>query len=393
MGQVWEEEVGKTMSNITKMLQSNIMVDSMEMALIHIEAKREFSFGIWTSRQHIFLKASAQGCTGWGEEIISLNQPNISLVEWSSKLQELKDMQLGQMFAHMEGWHFRLRELTEMALIDLYGKINGISALELFNLTGRAEVPGLYCILEQDASVLLEKATQAAHLGFQTHLKVKLFGNMDVDIPLVTAAKKAIPGVFLLGDANMGYRPAYRADGDLTDVAEQLKELHSLGLDACEDPAEMDQVQWIRLQQLVQPLKLVPDVPMRPAATAMETIVPEMGDMFNIHPGSMGSLLDAVRLIHKIQSFGGEIMIGDNSLVGPACTAWQQIAIGAGAEFVEALEKDAEYPQFYDLIVQCNTEVSGGKVVLKQQNAGFGLELDTKQLMQYSRIWHVAFYR
>lgn len=76
-----------------------------------------------------------------------------------------------------------------------------------------------------------------------------------------------------------------------------------------------------------------------PAWEGLDRIKSGMGGIYNIHPSRMGNIKNAVDLIHNIDSFGADIMIGDDSLVGPACTIWQQIAIGANAVWVEAIEK------------------------------------------------------
>lgn len=379
------------MHTIDALYESELKLDGLEMFLIHVSVKREFSFGVWNSRQHIFLKVRSGSQVGYGEEIISLNDPDVSLADWGGKLKQLEHLPLGAMWGQMQGWPHRLREMTEMALIDLYGKVNGASALSILGLQRREAVPGLYCILEQNPASVYEKAKKAAEQGMQSHIKVKLFGSIETDIPVITAAKDAVPHAFLVGDVNMGYRKAYE-QGSAADVAETLQYLHRAGLDACEDPAEMDRSQWIDLQKQVQPLQLIPDAPMRPAAASLRTVVPEMGGIFNIHPGSMGSLLDAVQLIRKIQSFNGGIMIGDNSLIGPACTVWQQIAIGSGALFVEALEKKEEMPQYLDMVRRSATAMDEhGRTHLAAELPGFGLELDEKQLKQHCKAHETLF--
>ena len=54
-----------------------------------------------------------------------------------------------------------------------------------------------------------------------------------------------------------------------------------------------------------------------------------MGRIYNIHPDSAGSIIDAVALAGRIRELGGGAMVGDDSLVGPSATIWQQLAVGA----------------------------------------------------------------
>ena len=73
-------------------------------------------------------------------------------------------------------------------------------------------------------------------------------------------------------------------------------------------------------------------------------------------------------------------MIGDDSLVGPACTIWQQLAIGAEAVWVEAIEKYEDSDAFLDCVVDKATfRDSSGKYAMKAK-PGFGLEIDEDKL-------------
>lgn len=47
--------------------------------LHQVHATRKFSFGTWTSRQHVFVSIKAGTETGYGENIVSVNQPDVSL--------------------------------------------------------------------------------------------------------------------------------------------------------------------------------------------------------------------------------------------------------------------------------------------------------------------------
>jgi hypothetical protein len=74
-------------------------------------------------------------------------------------------------------------------------------------------------------------------------------------------------------------------------------------------------------------------------------------------------------------------MIGDSSFVGPACTFWQQLAIGLGASWVEALEKPQESDVFQQCVKRKSTILNSlGKVEIKKMYPGFGLEMDEAKL-------------
>ena len=184
---------------------------------------------------------------------------------------------------------------------------------------------------------------------------------------------------FLIGDANFGYGKNLKSITD--ELVQAMKALRQTGLDACEDPAEMPNEEWITLQNKVGDLALIPDVPARPAWLAVHTMIPGMGRIYNIHPACMGSIFSAVKLGEKIQSFGAKLMIGDASLVGAACTVWQQLAIGLGAAWVEALEKPEESNVFPSCVVKSSTEqMSDGKFGIKELRPGFGLKINEEKL-------------
>ena len=273
-----------------------------------------------------------------------------------------------------------------MALLDLAGRLLGSSVLALLNLDGRQPVPGLFCILESDPQRAAEQAVLARKQNHTTHIKLKIYGESTLDAALIRAVRKVMgPKTYLIADANEGYAHALNAPLDA--LAAQLKALHQAGLNACEDPAELDTADWVDLQTRVGLLDLIPDKPMRPAWRALHTVIPGMGRVYNLHPGSMGSLVDTITLARKIQSFGAQIMVGDDSLIGPGCTAWQQIAVGLGAAWVEALEKPQESNVFLQCVQSQSTEQKlNGRFGMTYDYAtrdlhpGFGLQVDVPRL-------------
>ena len=72
-------------------------------------------------------------------------------------------------------------------------------------------------------------------------------------------------------------------------------------------------------------------------------------------------------------------MIGDDSLIGPAATVWQQIAIGLGAEWVEATEKEKESRFYYSAVEDIPTDSRSNPISVKPCY-GFGIYLDEKKL-------------
>ena len=67
---------------------------------------------------------------------------------------------------------------------------------------------------------------------------------------------------------------------------------------------------------------------MRPASKSINYFDDRMGNYFNLHPNCMGTFTEINEISKVIRASQKGIMIGDSSLIGAACTFWQQIAIG-----------------------------------------------------------------
>lgn len=138
---------------------------------------------------------------------------------------------------------------------------------------------------------------------------------------------------------------------------------------------------------MVGDLDLIPDKPMRPSWKGMEVARAGMGRIFNLHPSTMGSFKKTAILAKKIKDFRGKIMIGDDSLVGPACSAWQQIAIGMGATWVEAIEKKEDSKTYIDCIIKSATKKQINGFYSLDPAPGFGLVLDENQLKSACELY------
>ncbi|RHQ18213.1 hypothetical protein DW974_04055 [Lachnospiraceae bacterium AM48-27BH] len=357
--------------------------------LHQVHATRKFSFGTWTSRQHVFVSIKAGTETGYGENIVSVNQPDVSLEDWKVWLQELVGLSVGEAIdylrAHLETWRDRMTEMTEMALVDLWGKVVRKNALELLELPGRDPVYGVYVILSDDMQVIENKVKYAISCGKTKFIKVKLFGDEALDCQVIGMVRKYLSReeTYLIGDVNCGYRPE-GTEKPLNEITDSMMQLYEAGLDACEDPAFLNLKEWQALQTQVHPLSLIPDYPMRPSRVAQKTIIEGMGDCYNIHPGSAASIFDAISLAGRIRELGADLMIGDDSLVGPGCTIWQQLAIGLSAQWVEATEKEEDSDFYYGCIKQIATDSHTNPIVYDSKCFGFGLYLDEEKLKESS---------
>jgi len=268
-------------------------------------------------------------------------------------------------------------ELMDMALLDMAGRLQNKPAVDLLELPHREAVPGLYCILDRDEEKVRAEAEKSKEQNLCHHMKFKMYGDNELDLKLLRIIREVVGNdATIISDVNSGYKNW----NSIEELAEILNSFKENGLNAIEDPAELSTEEWIKLQELTGDLSLIPDKPMRPAWEGIKKIQPGMGRIFNLHPSTMGGFVHTATLAKKVQDIGGRVMIGDDSLAGPACTAWQQIAIGAGAVWVEAIEKKEDSKNFMDCVLHSATKKEANGYYSLEPAPGFGLELDTDHL-------------
>lgn len=363
--------------------EANSKVDSISLYMVNVTKSRNFSHSTWHNRQHVFIKIQAGRHAGWAEALANKNDLDFDIAKWGSYLNELNGMPIAKAIEHCRSkflqkkWNAKMTEPALIALYDIVGKIENKPTIELWELNKREPVPGLFCILEKNVDQALVQAQIAKDQNLTSHVKIKMFGDVEIDLALTVALRQFFgEDSFLMADANRGYKKWERLD----ELALRMKDLQKAGLNAMEDPAELTTEQWIELQNKVGDFSLIPDRPMRPAHKALDLFNQDMGHYFNIHPDTMGTFKEAVKLGKKIKAADRGLMIGDSSLIGPACTFWQQLAIGLGASWVEAIEKPQESNVFQECVTNMSTKIANGKTEISALRPGFGIEMDEVKL-------------
>lgn len=367
-------------------------IEAVEIYGVPVHAERRFSYEVQKSRLHLFIRFAASDKSGWTEMNLGDGLADATLEKRAWRLQWFRELKgktpveaVAFLHANQEKLGRAELEAAELAVLDLAGRLLDKPAAEILTLTHTNPIPGLFCILSDDPAKVKTEAQRSLDQNLRTHLKVKLYGNTNTDCAIIHAAR-AVMGAktYLTGDANMGYRHA-QTNTPVDDIVAAMLALRAAGLDACEDPAQMSNAQWDVVQRRVGDLALIPDEPMRPAWKAKLTMDPGMGRIYNMHPNCMGSFIETVELGRVIQGAGKKLMVGDASLVGPACAAWQQIAIGLGADWVEALEKPQENDVFQRSVLHNPVaRTSDGKFIVRERHSGFGVEMDLNKLKELS---------
>lgn len=330
------------------------------------------------------MKLSVGDYYGWSEIPASRNEPDLQPVSWVNYVKQFKGLTVSAALELLKSQQvpdstttLKEMEFMDVALLDVTGRLQEKPVVELLDLPYRDPVPGLYCVLYKDEEEVRKEAEKSLEQNLGHHLKFKMYGEQELDLKLL----KIIRGVLgdesvVISDVNSGYKNW----NSLEELANIINVFRENGLNAIEDPADMSNVQWATLQGMVGELSLIPDKPMRPSWKGMETIRPDMGRIFNMHPSTMGSFKQTALLANKIREVGGKIMVGDDSLVGPACSAWQQLAIGVGADWVEAIEKKEDSALYMDCIIKSPTQKLSNGVYALEEAPGFGLVLDDERL-------------
>ncbi len=367
---------------------SKLFLEEIRLVFLPVDVVREFSFGNWPRRYHGIVELSAGGQHGYGEICIPEFPGSPFEAEfWRNCYSAWNGCPLASVLEVTKKNRGilpdKVLESVEMAFFDLAGRLLKRTATDLLGLHTHTPVPGLHCILQHEPEQLQKKLEELLSGGPVTHLKLKLFGDAGHDALLIGTARRAVGDqCYIAGDVNCGY-PA----DDMPLLTRAMKQLHAAGLNACEDPARLDWKAMRELQGALPELNLIPDELMRPAYLTCRSAEPSPGMICNLHPDCMGSLEETVALGHRLKSGNIRIMIGDDSLIGPGCSAWQQIAGGLGAAWVEALEKPRESTAFTDCVrfnpMQRN---ASGLYQRAESGYGFGLEVDREKLFPFQGV-------
>lgn len=359
-------------------------ISKIEFYQYDINIPRHFSFGTWLNRQHLFMKINAGGQYGWSEIPASRNNHNVDLSPWVKYVKQFKGLTIFEAqkllySQQVEGSKTSLKEMEfmDMGLLDLAGRLQNKPSVELLGLNQREPISGLYCILHKEEEKVREEAKKSLGQNLGHHMKFKMYGDQEVDLKLLRIIREVLgEDAVVISDVNKGYKNWK----SLEELAEIIKIFKDNGLNAIEDPAELTTEQWIELQEMTGDLDLIPDAPLRPAWKGVDVLKKGMGRIINLHPSTMGSFNHTALLAEKVQRIGAKVMIGDDSLVGPACTAWQQIAIGSGATWVEAIEKEEDSKDYLECITSSATKKDPYGFYSLNEKPGFGLVLDEERL-------------
>lgn len=276
-----------------------MIIDKISLHHIHMQLKTPFetSFGKINSRECILVEAFSAGLQGWGE-CVADRDPGYSYETVKTAWHILKDFLSPAIIGHEIktpfDFHPLIRQVrghqmaksgVEMALWDLYGKLENKSLSELLGgKRGRVDV-GVSVGIQSSPEALVDIIAGYLDQGYQ-RVKIKIKPNRD--IAEAQAVRGTYPNLHLQVDANSAYT---------LETSSRLLPLDELDLLLIEQPLDEDDL-WdhSKLQKKFKtPLCL--DESIITPRHARQAI--EMGAcrVINIKTGRVGGLSQAV-IIH-----------------------------------------------------------------------------------------------
>jgi L-Ala-D/L-Glu epimerase len=266
---------------------------------------------------HLLVRARGPEHEGWGEAPLYARAPHQVRALRPRLLEVGRDLDLTRPAAARAGLAVTLagvpdvRSALDGALWELEALDRGCSVARLLGATG-SSVP----ITEQlfaDAAAhpsaalppILERGTQC--------LKVKLFGDPDVDLKMLRRVRSAVGrDVRLRIDANRGYAPA----GALRLAAG----LPALGIEEWEEPVEAGFEAIARLREQTG-VRVILDESVRSGADLDAAIACGAVDILNLKLSRLGGITAALEYRQRCARDGVEVLIGCNEDLGPGMAA------------------------------------------------------------------------
>ncbi|MFF8290226.1 mandelate racemase/muconate lactonizing enzyme family protein [Streptomyces sp. NPDC016309] len=217
------------------------------------------------------------------------------------------------MDAAIRGQHLAKAAL-DLALHDLAGRAAGWPAHLLLG-GGRVAgpVPTTWVVGLGTLDEMTEEAARYAAAGFG-HIKLKGGEDPALDVELVAAVRKAVPGsVELSLDANEGYAPG--------EAARTVARLADAGLDLVEQPLPRWDLEGLAALRARGGVRVMADESVQSAHDALEVVRRGAADVLNIKILKVGGLYRARQIAALAETAGLAVKIGTMPELGVATLA------------------------------------------------------------------------
>jgi o-succinylbenzoate synthase len=192
---------------------------------------------------------------------------------------------------------------VDIALHDLWGKLNGLPLYKLFGGTAR-EISTDYTISLNDPEEMARDALEALRDGYSA-LKIKVGGDAGLDIERLSAVREAAGAkIPLRVDANQSWRTK--------EAIRSIRLMEDLGLDIelVEQPVPYHDIEGLKRVTDSVDTVILADESVYSARDAFRLISLRAADMINIKLMKSGGIAGALKICAIAESAGMECMIG-----------------------------------------------------------------------------------
>ena len=319
-----------------------IVIDSIRIFHTRIAFGCSYATDRLDNANSLVVAISGLGQTGWGEVFLPRVEPQWT---WAVKvLPALLGRDASELDALVDAWPQDERprmtcsecstychpevdlvaEATSFALHDLVARVNGVPIRRLFGVPARTEVPGMPCVTLATPEIMASLAAEWTALGYR-HIKIKLSGELQVDIQRVAAARQAVgDAVSLQVDANNSYVSWDNA----REIVAALNKHH---VDVVEDLFGFGKLSDCRKAKDSLRGKYMVD---KDAYWPHVLTILEQGvaAVINQHPHNQGRVSYALNIAEAAAKAGVSSQIGASGILGVQNAAYQQLATVIGTD-------------------------------------------------------------
>lgn len=336
------------------------------------------SFGTQVERRALLVELHAQGVVGFGECAAGID-PGYSSETYRTAMEALRRhvlpsilgrpaasvVQQAQRWSWVRG-HLMAKAAVEMALLDLSGRMAGLSLKEILGGEKERIPSGVSIGIQPSLDATLSAIERYLAQGYQ---RIKLKCKPGYDVQLAAAVRQRFPETPVMLDANSAYS---------LDDAPRLRELDQFHLMMIEQPlAHDDLIDHAALQEQIEtPICL--DESVESLADLRAALRLGSGRILNIKLGRVGGLLPARKIHDRCLAAGWPVWCGGMLETGIGRAA--NLALASLPGFTLPGDTSASDRYFTeDLLTEPFTLAADGTLPVPS-GSGLGVEVDPQRL-------------
>ncbi len=336
------------------------------------------SFGTQVERRALLVELHAQGMVGFGECAAGID-PGYSSETYRTAMEALRRhvlpsilgrpaapvAQQAQRWSWVRG-HLMAKAAVEMALLDLSGRMAGLSLKEILGGEKERIPSGVSIGIQPSLDATLSAIERYLAQGYQ---RIKLKCKPGYDVQLAAAVRQRFPDTPVMLDANSAYS---------LDDAPRLRELDQFHLMMIEQPLGHDDlIDHAALQEQIEtPICL--DESVESLADLRAALRLGSGRILNIKLGRVGGLLPARQIHDRCRAAGWPVWCGGMLETGIGRAA--NLALASLPGFTLPGDTSASDRYFTeDLLTEPFTLAADGTLPVPS-GPGLGVEVDPQRL-------------